>query len=278
VACNQRVKFRDLLDTTRDLGADILATGHYVASRSAADGRALYRPRDAERDQSYFMFATTKAQLDILRFPLGDRTKAQTRAAAADLGLAVADKPDSQDICFVPNGRYADVIEKLRPGAASPGEIVHIDGRVLGHHPGVIHFTIGQRKGIGVATGEPLYVLRLEADAGRVVVGPRSALATRTLRLRDVNWIGDGALAAIDAGGIDIAVRVRSTRAPAPARLFVDGDGVAVELAEAETGVSPGQAAVFYDSIDGQSRVLGGGFIAATRSDAPLEADLLALA
>ena len=272
VSCNQRVKFRDLLNTARDLGADVLATGHYVASRAVAGGRALYRPKDAERDQSYFMFATTRAQLEVLRFPLGDRTKNETREAAHRLGLGVAAKPDSQDICFVPSGRYAEVIEKLRPGAAQSGDIVHIDGRIMGRHDGILHFTIGQRKGLGIAAGEPLYVLRLEADTARVIVGPREALATTTVRLRDVNWIGNGALSDIGAGGLDVAVRVRSTRAPAAARLLVDDEGPRIELAQAEAGVSPGQAAVFYDAAEGQARVLGGGFIASApnRALAPL--------
>ncbi|WP_307276485.1 tRNA 2-thiouridine(34) synthase MnmA [Labrys wisconsinensis] len=261
VACNQKVKFRDLLDTAQDLGADILATGHYVASRAVPGGRALYRPKDAERDQSYFMFATTRAQLDILRFPLGEMTKPQTRVAAERLGLSVAAKADSQDICFVPSGRYAEVIERLKPGAARPGEIVHVDGRVLGRHAGVIHYTIGQRKGLGIAAGEPLYVVRLEADAARVVVGPRTALATRTVLLREVNWIGDGPLEALPAEGLEIAVRVRSTRAPKPALLRVGPEGPQIELGEAEDGVSPGQAAVFYDTAETQARVLGGGFI-----------------
>ena len=181
VDCNQRVKFRDLLATARDLGADVLATGHYVASRAVPGGRGLFRPRDDERDQSYFMFATTRGQLDMLRFPLGEMTKAQTREAAARFGLAIAEKPDSQDICFVPNGRYAEVIERLKPGAAAPGAIVHVDGRVLGRHQGVIHFTIGQRKGLGIASGEPLYVIRLDAARAEVVVGPREALATRSV-------------------------------------------------------------------------------------------------
>ena len=265
VECNQRVKFRDLLGTARDLGADVLATGHYVASRAVAGGRALFRPRDVERDQSYFMFATTKEQLDILRFPLGDMTKPQTRQAAERFGLSVAAKPDSQDICFVPSGRYAEVIERLKPGAATPGDIVHVDGRVLGRHAGVIHFTIGQRKGLGVATGEPLHVIRLEADAARVVVGPREALATRVIALRDVNWIGDGALEDLPAEGMEIAVRVRSTRSPKPATLRFGPDGASIELSDAEDGVSPGQAAVFYDNAQGQARVLGGGFIRSAR-------------
>ena len=193
--CNQSIKFRDLLETARDLGAKILATGHYVASRALpGGGRALYRAREAERDQSYFLFATTHAQLDLLRFPLGDRSKAETRDLARRFGLPVADKHDSQDICFVPTGHYAEVIERLRPEAAAPGEIVDLDGRVLGRHDGIIHFTVGQRRGLGVATGAPLYVVRLNAASRRVVVGPREALRTSRIRLREVNWLGDATI------------------------------------------------------------------------------------
>jgi tRNA-specific 2-thiouridylase len=277
VECNQRIKFTDLLTTARDLGADVLATGHYVASRATSTGRALLRPRDAERDQSYFMFATTKEQLEMLRFPLGDMTKVETRQAAERLGLPVADKPDSQDICFVPTGRYAEVIERLKPEAMRPGEIVHLDGRVLGRHAGIVHFTVGQRKGLGIAAGEPLYVVRLDADDARVVVGPREALATRTLVLRDVNWLGDAGLDKLPAGGLDIAVRVRSTRAPRPARLHCGGGAVRVDLMEAEDGVSPGQAAVFYADAGPQSRILGGGTICAL-APAAVEPTLLASA
>src|SRR6202161_4731600 len=195
VECNQSIKFRDLLDTARDLGAKFLATGHYVASRSLpGGGRALYRAREAERDQSYFLFSTTRAQLDLLRFPLGDRTIAETRDLARRFGLTVADKQDSQDICFVPTGHYADMIERLRPGAAGPGEIVDLGGRVLGYHAGIIHFTVGQRRGLGVAAGAPLYVVRLDAPSRRVVVGPREALRTSCIRLREVNWLGDAPL------------------------------------------------------------------------------------
>jgi tRNA-uridine 2-sulfurtransferase len=263
VECNQRIKFMDLLTTARDLGADVLATGHYVASRATATGRALLRPRDAERDQSYFMFATTREQLEVLRFPLGDMTKVETREAAERLGLPVADKPDSQDICFVPTGRYAEVIERLKPEAMRPGKIVHLDGRVLGRHAGIVHFTVGQRKGLGIAAGEPLYVLRLDAEGARVVVGPREALATRTLVLRDVNWLGEGGLDKLPAEGLEIAVRVRSTRPPKPALLRCGGRAVTVDLMEAEDGVSPGQAAVFYADAGPQSRILGGGTICA---------------
>src|SRR5271168_4576455 len=195
VECNQSIKFRDLLETARDLGANVLATGHYVASRALPDGtRALYRAREAERDQSYFLFATTRPQLDLLRFPLGERTKAETRELARQFGLSVADKQDSQDICFVPTGHYADIIERLRPGAAGPGDIVDIDGRALGQHDGIIHFTVGQRRGLGIATGAPLYVVRLDAASRRVVVGPRDALRTSHIQLREVNWLGEGTI------------------------------------------------------------------------------------
>ncbi len=278
VECNQSIKFRDLLDTARDLGACVLATGHYVASRAlpgGGGGRALYRAREAERDQSYFLFGTTPAQLEFLRFPLGDRTKIETRELARRFGLAVADKQDSQDICFVPSGHYAEVIERLRPGAAGPGEIVDLNGRVLGHHDGIIHFTVGQRRGLGVATGSPLYVVRLDANSRRVVVGPREALRTSRIRLRDINWIGDGTIEqAID--GAEIFVKVRSTRPPQPAWLRQSSDGgIEVELTGGEDGVSPGQACAFYDAADGQSRVLGGGVIASTVAVAkPRQADI----
>jgi tRNA-specific 2-thiouridylase len=265
VECNQAIKFRDLLVTARELGAAVLATGHYVASRRLPDGRrALYRAREAERDQSYFLFATTRAQLDLLRFPLGDRTKAETRELARRFGLTVADKQDSQDICFVPNGRYADVIERLRPGAAGPGEIVDLEGRVLGRHDGIIHFTVGQRRGLGVATGSPLYVVRLDAASRRVVVGPREALRTSRIRLRDVNWLGDRAIDEAVSGHREIYVKVRSTRPPQAAWLHSSADGFEVELIGGEDGVSPGQACVFYEAAEGQARVLGGGVIAGT--------------
>src|SRR3954465_12884597 len=189
VECNRSIKFRDLLETARDLGADVLATGHYVASRALPDGRrALYRAADPERDQSYFLYATTPEQLDRLRFPLGDRDKRETRALAREFGLDVADKADSQDICFVPQGRYSDIIDRLKPGAARAGDIAHLDGRVLGGHEGIIHYPVGQRRGLGLSLGEPLYVVRLDAETARVIVGPRAALATRVIRIADMNW------------------------------------------------------------------------------------------
>ncbi len=272
VECNRTVKFRDLLGLAAELEADVMATGHYVRDRALPDGRrGLFRAADPARDQSYFLYATTQEQLARLRFPLGGLPKSQTRALAAELGLSVADKPDSQDICFVPNGRYAEVIERLKPGAVRAGDIRHVDGRVLGRHEGVLRFTVGQRKGIGVATGEPLYVIRIDADRAEVVVGPREALATARVSLRDLNWLGD----AIPAEGLDVAVRVRSTRPPRAARLVRDDDGPAVWLAEAEEGVSPGQACVIYDSDGPEARVLGGGVIRARtlgRDAAPLAA------
>ena len=261
VACNQTVKFSDLLQTARELGADALATGHYIRSRCVDDRRIMTRPVDPERDQSYFLFATTREQLEFLRFPLGGMTKSETRDIARDLGLAVADKQDSQDICFVPGGRYTDVIERLKPAAAEPGDIVHVDGRILGRHQGIIRYTIGQRRGIGLAVGEPLYVVHLDADTRRVVVGPRDALSTKALHLRDVNWIGDGALEDISTVGLEISARVRSTRPPKPAHLSVKDGRVVVELIDGEHGVAPGQACVFYDSEDTGARVLGGGWI-----------------
>src|SRR6201997_2512129 len=266
VECNQSIKFHDLLDTARELGAEILATGHYVASRALPGGRrALFRAREAERDQSYFLFGTTRAQLDHLRFPLGDRSKAETRELARRFGLSGADKQDSQDICFVPTGHYAEVIERLRPGAAGPGDIVDLDGRVLGHHDGIIHFTVGQRRGLGVAAGSPLYVVRLDAGARRVVVGPREALRTSRIRLRDINWLGDGSIDERVTDHREIYVKVRSTRPPQPAWLCRgDRGGVEVELIASEDGVSPGQACAFYDAAEGQARVLGGGIIAST--------------
>jgi tRNA-specific 2-thiouridylase len=259
VACNQKIKFHDLLETAEGLGAAALATGHYVRSRPGRCGWELHRAADKERDQSYFLFATTREQLAFLRFPLGGRDKDETRKLARDFGLAVAEKSDSQDICFVPTGRYTQVIERLRPGAAEAGNIVHVDGRVLGRHGGIINYTIGQRKGIGVAAQEPLYVLRLDASRREVVVGPRECLRTRTLKLRDVNWLGDEPLDA--SAGEEILARIRSSGSLQPAGLSFEADGVRVELAHGEEGVSPGQACVFYAARGGGERLLGGGWI-----------------
>ncbi|MDR7036780.1 tRNA-specific 2-thiouridylase [Methylobacterium sp. BE186] len=264
VECNRSIKFRDLLATARDLDADALATGHYVASRPLAPGssrRALYRALDPARDQSYFLYATTPEQLDFLRFPLGELPKDETRRLARELGLAVAEKPDSQDICFVPQGRYADVIARLRPDAARPGEIVDAGGRVLGRHEGIIHYTVGQRRGLRLAVGEPLYVIRLEPETARVVVGPRAALATSRIRLDAVNWLGEGPLA--NLADEPVAVRVRSTREPRPATLHHDpASGITeVILVTPEDGVSPGQACAIYADDGPRARVLGGGTI-----------------
>lgn len=260
IRCNERVKFKDLLETAKDLDADCMATGHYIQRMMGTKRAELHSAADANKDQSYFLFSTTQEQLDYLRFPLGHlKSKEETRALATKYGLSVADKPDSQDICFVPNGDYAAVIEKLRPGAAEPGDIVDVDGNVLGAHHGVIHYTIGQRRGLGIGgLADPLYVVRLDVDARHVIVGPREMLATRRVPLREINWIGDGKLT--DMTERQIAVRVRSTRPPTEAILRPISDTEAeVELVSAEQGVSPGQACVFYDPDS--TRVLGGGWI-----------------
>ncbi|MEI2383586.1 tRNA 2-thiouridine(34) synthase MnmA [Breoghania sp. JC706] len=277
VACNQTVKFHDLLDTARELGADVLATGHYVRTRQVNGRRALFRPVDLERDQSYFLFATTPEQLEFLRFPLGGLTKPETRELARELGLEIADKQDSQDICFVPTGRYSDLINKLKPGAAEKGEIVHVDGRVLGQHEGIINYTIGQRRGIGIAAGEPLYVIHLDADNSRVIVGPREALMTHRMRLREVNWLGDEPLDSLPVEGLAIYAKVRSTRPPRPARLIRDGHDIVVELDGGEHGIAPGQACVFYDSDGDAARVFGGGWIDRTERARDAESALAAL-
>ena len=263
IACNQSVKFVDLMEVAQDLGADVLATGHYVQSRLVDGRRRLFRPADGSRDQSYFLFATTQTQLDFLRFPLGGMTKPEVRALAEEFGLEIAAKPDSQDICFVPQGKYTDVIRKMHPEAHAGGEIVHLDGRVLGRHEGIINYTIGQRKGLGIAAHEALYVVRLEHKTGRVVVGPREALMTRTVRLRDVNWLGDRPLAEVGTGnGMPVEVKVRSTRPPQSGSVHRHGDEVFVTLFAGEYGISPGQACVFYADESDMSEVLGGGFIA----------------
>jgi tRNA-specific 2-thiouridylase len=262
IACNQSVKFVDLMEVAQDLGADVLATGHYVQSRAVDGRRKLFRPVDSSRDQSYFLFATTQEQLDFLRFPLGGMTKPEVRALAAELGLEIAQKPDSQDICFVPQGKYADVIRKMHPEAHAGGEIVHLDGRVLGRHEGIVNYTVGQRKGLGIATQEALYVVKLEHKTSRVVVGPREALMTRTVKLRDVNWLGASPIAAVGTGnGLPIEVKVRSTRPPQSGVVHRDGDDVYVTLFAGEYGISPGQACVFYADESETSEVLGGGFI-----------------
>jgi len=260
VRCNQTVKFRDLLATARDLGAVALATGHYVRRRPGPRGAELYAAVDGARDQSYFLFATTAGQLDFLRFPLGGMEKPAVRALAARYDLPVAEKPDSQDICFVPNGSYARIVEKLRPEAIVPGEIVHMDGTVLGRHQGIINYTIGQRRGLGLggrsSDTEPLYVIRLEPELHRVIVGPHDALATAALTLKEVNWLADGE--GPPAGGAEAVVKCRSTMDAVPATVFGGADGISrVVFDRPQHGIAPGQACVFYDG----SRVLGGGWI-----------------
>jgi tRNA-uridine 2-sulfurtransferase len=259
VTCNRTVKFADLLARARDLDAAALATGHYIESRADGLHRRLYTPADMGRDQSYFLFATTQMQADYLRFPLGTLTKPETRAIAAELGLAVAGKPDSQDICFVPDGNYAGLIQKLRPDAVAPGDIVHVDGRLLGRHAGIIHFTIGQRRGLGIAEGEPLYVVKLDAMARRVIVGPKEALRRDTIRLSSINWLGDDAL---DGRPREVFAKIRSTRAPVPAAIHVLNGQPVVAIHSGESGVSPGQACVLYDGDGPGARVFGGGIIA----------------
>ncbi len=262
VRCNQSVKFSDLLKTARELGASALVTGHYVQSAPGPEGWEMFQAQSAARDQSYFLFATTQEQLNFLRFPLGSLQKSETRSLAAGFGLPVADKPDSQDICFAPTGDYTSVIRKLRPDSAEPGEIVHADGKILGEHAGIVNFTVGQRKGLGVATGEPLFVIRIEPASRRVIAGPREMLRISRVRLRDVNWIGPGTLAQALAGQRQLFVKVRSTQEPRPARLFADSGSVCAELSNPEFGVAAGQACVFYAGGQGAARVLGGGFIA----------------
>jgi tRNA-specific 2-thiouridylase len=270
IRCNQTVKFRDLVEVARELGAEAMATGHYVRRVEGPTGPELHRAADPARDQSYFLFATTREQLAFLRFPLGDLPKSEVRGVAAELGLAVATKPDSQDICFVPEGKYSTLIDKLRPNAAGAGDIVHMDGRVLGRHEGVSRYTVGQRRGLNVAVGDPLFVVRLEPTEKRVIVGPREALLTASLTLKETNWLGDTATIEAAAGaGLPVLARVRSTRDPVPARLVLQDGVPAVVFDSPDEGVSPGQACVLY-AVDAPSRVLGGGFIASTLAAAPL--------
>ena len=280
VACNQNIKFRDLLETAEGLGAAALATGHYVKSVPGEYGWELHRAADKERDQSYFLFNTTPEQLAFLRFPLGGMPKDETRALAREFGLDIAGKSDSQDICFVPTGRYTQVIERLRPGAAESGNIVHVDGGVLGHHTGIINYTIGQRRGLGIAAAEPLYVVKLDAARHQVVVGPREALLAHTVVLRDLNWLGDEPFETAVAGALEVLARIRSTGPLQPATLLCESGTVLVELADGEEGVSPGQACVFYAATGGGERLLGGGWIKSaqgafgTKDAFPVEAPL----
>jgi tRNA-specific 2-thiouridylase len=263
IRCNQTVKFSDLLRTAKDLGADCLATGHYIRRTDGEHGPELHCAMDASRDQSYFLFATTKEQLDYVRFPLGDLPKTKVRELADHFDLPVAAKPDSQDICFVPEGSYAKVVEKLRPGSGRGGEIVHLDGRVLGEHEGVIHYTIGQRRGLRVAVGDPLYVVKINAPKRQVIVGPREALLTAALTLEELNWLGAGSLTDACDRGDAVLARVRSTREPLPARLGYHNGQPAVWFDASEEGVARGQACVLYDP-SGSTQIMGGGFISST--------------
>ncbi|RIJ66538.1 tRNA 2-thiouridine(34) synthase MnmA [Brevundimonas sp. LPMIX5] len=266
IRCNQTVKFRDLLDVARDLGAEAMATGHYVRRATHGNRSQMRKAVDHSRDQSYFLFATTQEQLDYLRFPLADLEKPQVRGVAASLGLRIASKPDSQDICFVPTGDYRTLIDRLRPQGREAGDIVHMDGRVLGRHSGITDYTIGQRRGLNVAVGEPLFVVKLDPDTRRVIVGPREALLTARLTLEETNWLGDQATieeAARD--GAPVLARVRSTRQPSAAHLAWVDDAVQVVFDQGEEGVAPGQACVLYDPADDE-RVLGGGFIQSTEA------------
>ncbi len=264
IRCNERVKFADLMVTARELGAAALATGHYVRRIEGARGAELHRAVDDGRDQSYFLFATTPAQLDYLRFPLGGMAKREVRALAVELALDVAGKPDSQDICFVPDGNYSNVVERLEPDAVRPGDIIDRAGTVVGRHDGVVHFTVGQRKGLGLSGNrEPLFVLSLDAARARVVVGPRAALAARNILLREVNWLGER------VEPFDCSVKVRSMRPAVSARVTpLENRAALVELLSPEDSIAPGQACVFY--APGGTRVLGGGWIA--RAEAAAEA------
>jgi len=262
IRCNQSVKFTDLMAAAKQLGAAALTTGHYVDGRPRrgdSGHRDLLTPVDMARDQTYFLFATTQEQIDYLRFPLGRLPKSDTRRIAAEFGLGVADKPDSQDICFIPEGRYAEAIARLRPDAAEAGEIVDEGGRVLGRHSGIIHFTVGQRRGLGIAGGEPLYVVRIEADSGRVVVGPKSSLLAHQFHLSEANWLGETELS---QEPFPLFVKIRSTRAPAAAEVTRHDNRIVVHIPEGEYAVSPGQACVFYERPGPGARLLGGGFIA----------------
>ena len=264
VRCNQTVKFRDLLGFARELGADCMATGHYARRLPGPDGPELHRGIDAGKDQSYFLFTTTREQLEFLRFPLGTREKTETRKLAVELGLSVGTKPDSQDICFVPEGKYTDVIRKLRPEAANPGKIIHTDGRVLGEHPGIMHYTVGQRRGLGLAEGsgqDPLFVLRLDSIKNEVIVGPRRKLEKSRIFVGGVNWLGKDVFDAAQDGR-SVEVKVRSMKPSVSARLKRVENQPVVDLDTPIEGISPGQACVFYDG-NAPSRVLGGGWIQA---------------
>lgn len=256
VTCNDTIKFADLLDKAKDLGADALVTGHYVRAVDGEHGVELHRGSDHSRDQSYFLFSTAKAAMDMLWFPLGTCSKDEARAEAKRLGLDIASKPDSQDICFVPDGKYLDVLEKLRPGAMEPGDIVDEQGTVLGRHEGIVKYTVGQRRGLGLAVKESLYVLKIDADNNQVIVGPRAALLSQGLTISNINWLGDGD--AMPAGGFDCTVKLRSMSPAVEAHITpLNGGRAEVHLNEPFSAIAPGQACVFLDG----ERVLGGGWI-----------------
>lgn len=266
ITCNQNIKFIDLMDAAHELNASVLVTGHYIQRRDGPDGPTLYRSLDQDRDQSYFLFATKRKQLKSLLFPLGHMRKQQVRQLAHDMKLPVAQKNDSQDICFVQAGRYADVVSRLRPNAVNPGEIVDLEGNVLGIHKGIINFTVGQRRGLGIASRDPLYVILIDAESQKIVVGPRSALFTNRLVLRDINWIGNEQFGSWAPKRLEIAVKVRSSQPTQPALLHYDNEKkiTTVDLLNGEHGVAIGQACVFYDSDNLQAQLLGGGWISKT--------------
>ena len=257
IKCNQSVKFRDLLETAKDLNADAMATGHYVRRVEGDTSAELHRATDYDKDQSYFLFATNQEQLDFLRFPLGGFKKEHTRSLAEKYQLAVSAKPDSQDICFVPNGNYSQVIEKLRPNACDAGDIIDMKGNVLGKHDGIINYTVGQRKGLGIAAPEPLYVIKLNADKQQVIVGKKEDLLTKSFKIRNLNWLADEKLL---ENGVETSVKLRSAQTPVPAYIKrIDATSALVTLLEPRDAVAPGQACVAYDG----DRVLGGGWISA---------------
>ena len=267
VRCNQTVKFHDLLAVAKDLGADCMATGHYIKRIMGPEGAELHRAHDHGKDQSYFLFATTREQLDYLRFPLGSFSKSETRSLAVKFGLNVASKPDSQDICFVPTGKYTDVIEKIRPLSGIAGNIVHLNGQVLGKHRGIMYYTIGQRRGLGLPDGsgeDPLFVIKIDQNTNQVIVGPREALKRKKIWLEDINWLGKGEYNK-NLDGFQLRVKVRSTRSPVPATFLLEGDEIIVELDQLDEGISPGQACVFYSSEISAKRTLGGGWIVKTK-------------
>ena len=267
VRCNQTVKFHDLLAVAKDLGADCMATGHYIKRIMGPEGAELHRAHDHGKDQSYFLFATTREQLDYLRFPLGSFSKSETRSLAVKFGLNVASKPDSQDICFVPTGKYTDVIEKIRPLSGIVGNIVHLNGQVLGKHRGIMYYTIGQRRGLGLPDGsgeDPLFVIKIDQNTNQVIVGPRDALKRKKIWLEDINWLGKGEYNK-NLDGFQLRVKVRSTRSPVLATFLLEGDEIIVELDQLDEGISPGQACVFYSSESSAKRTLGGGWIVKTQ-------------